>query len=149
MKIKDKLTPVLALKSLKHSLWLTIGKAEWPLAHFPAVWLFPQYFCLSSPLTSTSFFTCPLVTFRQKVSPGFQPPELQGGGWGGVSLRQRLGQPSPSRVFGEQITLGEPALEGLKGRNILTQGQGKLNKGLWNKMSGLRLECQLNIQALK
>lgn len=29
MKIKDKLRIVLALKSLKDCLWLTIGKAEW------------------------------------------------------------------------------------------------------------------------
>lgn len=50
--------------SLKHSLWLTIGKAEWPaltelLASCTSSWfclaLLP-YFCLSSALTSISFY---------------------------------------------------------------------------------------------
>lgn len=71
MKTKDKLRLVLALKSLKHCLGLTIGKADclalltlqFDLTPLPPVFL-PFL-----PLDIYIIFTYPLVTSSQKVSP--------------------------------------------------------------------------------
>lgn len=145
MKIRDKLRLVLALKSFRHHLWLTIGKAECPgwlpcsLPSSLSIFAFPHL---------DIYIICPLSSADIAVK-SFSWISASWAAGRCLRRRQGLGQPSPSREFGEQITLAEPALGGLKWRNILTQGQGKLNKGLWNKMPLLRLEGQLHTQTLK